>query len=98
MGWQAVVFGVLVMLNLGATRVVLHSGGFSLAQQRWQLALIWLLPLIGAAVCVQLAKTEAREAGLVLSQHDPHEYPGDGAYLDDGPSICSCGGAGEGGD
>lgn len=98
MGWQAVVLGVLVMHNLAATSVVLRSGGFFPAQRRWQLALIWLLPLIGAVVCVQLAKTDAREAGLVLSQHDPHEYPSDGAYLDDGPSICGCGGAGEGGD
>lgn len=79
MGWQAVVLGVLVMLNLAATRVVLRSGGFSPAHQRWLLALIWLVPLIGAVVCVQLAKTDAREAGLVLSQHDPHEYPSDGA-------------------
>ena len=42
MGWQAVVLGVLVMLNLAATRVVLRSGRFSPAQQRWQLALIWV--------------------------------------------------------
>ena len=98
MEWQAMVLGVLVMLNLAATRVVLRRGGFSPAQRRWQLALIWLVPLIGAAVCVQLAKTDAREAGLVLSQHDPHEYPSDGVYVEDGPSICGCSGGGEGGD
>lgn len=97
MGWQAVVLGVLVMLNLAATRVVLRSGGFSPAQQRWQLALIWLVPIIGAVVCVHLAKTDAREVGLVLSQHDPHD-PSDGAYVEGGPSICGCSGGGEGGD
>lgn len=86
------VLGILVMLNLAETRVVLRSAGFSPAQRRWQLALIWLLPLIGAVMCMQLAKTDARDAGWVLSQHDPNQYPHDGAYLEDGPSICGCGG------
>lgn len=98
MGWQAVVLGILVMLNLAATRVVLRSGGFSPSQRRWQLALIWLVPIIGAVVCVHLAKTDARDAGLVLSQHDPNQYPSDGAYVEDGPSICGCVGGGESSD
>lgn len=98
MGWQAAVLGILMMLNLAATWVVLRSSGFSAAQRRWQLALIWVLPLIGSVVCVQLARTYAREAGLVLSQHDPNRYPGDGAYSEDGPSICGCGSGGESGD
>lgn len=98
MGWQAVVLGILVMLNLAATRVVLGGGGFSPAQRCWQLALIWVLPLIGAVMCMQLAKTDVRDAGLVLSQHDPNQDSSDGAYVEDGPSICSCVGGGESGD
>ena len=41
----------------------------------------------GAVVCVHLAKTDAHEAGLMLSQHDPNQYPSDGAYLEDGPDL-----------
>lgn len=98
MGWQAAVLGILVMLNLTATWVVLHSGGFSAAQRRWQLALIWLLPLIGAVVCAQLARTDAREAGLLISQHDPDLYGTDVVFPDYVPSICGCSDGGDGGD
>jgi len=82
MGWLAVVLGVLVVINTLATVVVLRSGGLSTAQRLWELALVWLVPLIGAIVCMELARIYAREVGWENSKHDPDRYGGDGTWPD----------------
>ncbi|WP_347888607.1 hypothetical protein ABHF54_02500 [Nitrosomonas europaea] len=42
----------LVLLNVAATLVVLRSAVFSSSQRRLQIILVWLLPLLGAIICL----------------------------------------------
>lgn len=46
--------------NLIATVVVLRSGFYSPLQRRLQLALVWLIPVIGAACCISFASLHRR--------------------------------------
>lgn len=60
-----------------------------------QTIVIWLLPVVGAVLCIRMVQLDAREARPVLSAHDPD--PGTGVEAQ-GPSLCGCGGAGANGD
>lgn len=46
--------------NLTATVVVLRSDFYSPLQRRLQLALVWLIPVIGAACCASFASIHRR--------------------------------------
>lgn len=46
--------------NLFATVVVLRSDFYSPLQQRLQLALVWLIPVLGAACCASFASIHGR--------------------------------------
>lgn len=50
---------VLLAANLVATVVVLRSELYSGPQRALQLALVWLLPVLGAIVCVVFATTQS---------------------------------------
>ncbi len=46
--------------NLIATVVILRSDFYSPLQRRLQLALVWLIPVIGAACCMSFASLHKR--------------------------------------
>ena len=98
MDWQMVVIGSLVPLNLVASVAVI--GNLSLSgRQRWlQIVLVWLLPVFGAATFLLFASMQKRESRFDLSRHTPSHGFGDESSMAEGPSICGCSGAGEGGD
>ncbi len=96
MSWQAVILGLLVLLDLGATLAVLRNPALSSGQRAFQAVLVWLLPPIGAVVCLVFASMDAREEARSLSQHDPLLHPNDAGAPVDGPSLCGCAGDGGG--
>lgn len=95
MHWPTAVLVLLGLLNLVATAGVVGSPSYSAAQRMLQTIVIWLLPVVGAVLCIRMVQLDAREAPPVLSAHDPD--PGTGVEAQ-GPSLCGCGGAGASGD
>ena len=88
---------VVVLVNVAASVVVLRVSVFSPSQRLLQLALIWLLPIIGAVVCVAFASSQALGPASP-STIDPLYLPNDGG-APDGPGIgiCGCSGGDGGG-
>lgn len=79
MHWQ-IPLALLIALNLWATVVSLRSPLYERGQRIGQIALVWLLPLLGAAFVLLFA----------LSQHGAHQDTTDGALnawenIDAGP-------------
>lgn len=98
MDWQAVVIGLLVLLNLVASIAVACNQSLS-GRQRWlQIVLVWALPLLGAAVFLLTASMQRREVRMGLSRPAASHGFGDESSMVEAPSICGCSGAGEGGD
>jgi hypothetical protein len=84
---------VVVFANVLASAAVLRVPVFSPAQRLWQLALIWLVPLVGAVVCGVFAASQAHvpaSPGTI----DPLYLPSDGGGSDD-LSVGSSGCGGE---
>lgn len=83
---------VVVLINAVASLRVLRIPVFSRSQRVLQLALIWLVPIIGAGICIAFATSQAL-GPAAPSTHDPLYLPSDGGAPDD-PSlgICGCGG------
>ena len=48
----------LVLLNLYASFVVLRAASLSTTRKLLQLLVIWLLPFIGAILCISLLRTD----------------------------------------
>lgn len=95
MHWQTAVLVLLGLLNLVATARVVGSPSYSAAQRMLQTILIWLLPVVGAVVCIRMAQLDAGVTRPDLSAHAPD--PGTGVEAQ-GPSICGCSGTGASGD
>lgn len=69
--------GMLVLLLNGvASWRVLRSPLLSTAQTRLQLALVWLLPVLGAVLCLTFAASVAGEEARTRERDNP-EPPGD---------------------
>lgn len=98
MDWQTVVIGSLVLLNLVASIAVACNLSLSGGQRWLQVVLVWALPLFGAAVFLLIASIHRREARFDLSRPASSHGFGDESSMAEGPSICGCSGAGEGGD
>ena len=89
---------VAALINIAASVVVLRVSIFSSSQRLLQLAFIWLVPIVGAVVCVAFASSQVL-GPTSLRTMDPLYLPSDGGVAD-GPGIgtCGCGGADGGGD
>jgi hypothetical protein len=89
---------VAAFINVVASVVVLRVSVFSTSQRLLQLAFIWLVPVIGAVVCVEFASSQALGPASP-STIDPLYLPSDGG-APDGPGIglCGCSGSDGGGD
>ena len=86
---------VIAVINVFASAAVLRVAVFSPTQRVLQLALIWLVPMIGAVVCAAFASSQA--LGPTSRTIDPLYLPSDGGGPD-GPSMCGCSGGDAGGD
>lgn len=65
--------------NLIATVVVWRSDFYSPLQRRLQLALVWLIPVIGAACCISFASLHKRPIpgpGKKFPEPDSFNLPG----------------------
>jgi hypothetical protein len=89
---------VVVLVNAVASVKVLRVRVFSRSQHLLQLAIIWLVPIIGAVICIAFASSQAL-GPAAPSTHDPLYLPSDGV-APDGPGIgiCACSGGGGIGD
>jgi hypothetical protein len=87
---------VAALINIAASVVVLRVSAFSSSQRLLQLAFIWLVPIIGAAVCVAFASSQAFDKNSPRTM-DPLHLPSDGG-APDGIGICGCSGTDSGGD
>lgn len=89
----------IVVFNITATITVLRPGSLSRNQRIAQIMLVWLIPVIGAVICLAVTASQIREIPPTR-KHDPLHLPSDGG-APDGASIgiCGCGGdsSGDGG-
>ena len=90
---------VIVLINVAASIAVLRVSVFAPSQRLLQLALIWLVPVLGAIVCAAFASSQALGPASP-STIDPLYLPSDGGAPDGpGMGLCGCaGGDGGGGD
>ena len=64
---------MLVLFNVHASRIILRSKVNDASQKRRQLAFVWLLPLLGALVAVQVHKASRASGpggGLVGMEYE----------------------------
>ena len=74
---------VTVLLNFVATILVWRSGSYMKQQKRYQTLLVWLLPLIGALLCLIVMRETRRKATPATTANNPHESPpGVGSHAD----------------
>ena len=93
------VISAVILINVIMSIVVLRAASYSPKQRVLQLALIWVIPLVGAGICAAFAsfQTDGRQ---LASGEDPF-----GSGADYGDSVCGCtsgggtdgGGGGDGG-
>ncbi len=89
----------LLVLNTVASVRVLRNPAVSTTQHIFQLVLVWLLPVVGAVVCLVFLQAESPSSATSLNQDAFGGVdPGGGEWdIPPGGSICGCGGAGSGG-
>jgi len=93
--WPLVVLAI-ALANAAASWAVLRIPVFSATQRRLQLLLIWLVPILGAIICVVFARSQALGPASP-STFDPLYHPSDGGGPD-GPGLGICGCEGSAGD
>lgn len=71
----------LALLDLVASLLVLFNRSYTGRQRVLQLAIIWLLPLVGALICIGIAWSD-RASLTVRSTFDPLHKPTDGSTID----------------
>ena|SRR5688572_15457088 len=95
--WTVFGLTLLAALNLFASVAVFRAFSHS-STQRWvQVALVWLVPVVGSVLALAFLAAD-RPSRHVLSSRDPSLGPGDETNLADGPSVCGCSGSGGGDD
>ncbi len=100
MGLTLLLAGLVLLLNAFASVVVLRVPVFSPSQRLLQIALIWLVPIIGAVICATFAYSLGPASPGTM---DPLYLPSDGGGPEgSGAGIWGCSGsdagAGSGGD
>lgn len=71
----------LASLDLIASLLVLFNRSYTGKQRLLQLGIIWLLPLVGALICIGVAWSD-RASLAVRSTFDPLHKPSDGSIID----------------
>ena len=92
----------VVLFNLVASIAVLRTSAFSMPQRLLQLAVIWLLPVLGAVICGAFASSQGLGPASPSSV-DPLYLPADGGtpaggdigFCGDGGGFGDCGGGGD---
>jgi len=87
---------VVAIANTVASFSILRSDGLTARQRVIQLALVWLLPLVGAVICWAFASSQSSPSSA-SSSFVPLHFPSDGAGCDGhglGGSGSSDGGSG----
>ena len=89
---------VVLIINIVASARVLRVPDLSRSQRHFQLALIWIVPIIGSVVCLAFASSQTF-GPFSPSTHDPLYLPADGGGPEGpGIGICGCSGSDGGGD
>jgi uncharacterized membrane protein YgcG len=92
MGLTLLLVAVVILINAFASVVVLRVPVFSSSQRLLQLALIWLVPVIGAVICTVFAYSQAL-GPTSPGTMDPLYLPSDGGAPEgSGIGICGCSG------
>lgn len=60
-------FAILVWLNIASTYQLLHAPFFERRQKIWQFALIWLVPLIGASMVMEVIRGTRKHSTVAKS-------------------------------
>ena len=105
MKWLAFFFLLVVALNLIASFFIFRIKDQTGMQRLLQLALVWLLPIIGAVLCLAFATSllpaaargQATDAGMMVGDLPGHQIAG-GSDCGDAVSCDGGGGDSSGGD
>ena len=103
MGLTLLLLTVLFVVNAIASVVVIRLPLLSSSQRRLQLAFIWLVPLVGAVICVAVAHAHPNrraspstiDSVYLDSDLTAFDSPGTGSS-DSGASDAGSGGGGDG--
>jgi len=102
MVWPLIaVFFIWLGLNVLASFAVLRKTELPANKRSLQLVLVWLLPVIGAVVCLAFVLTDTRDSRPSLDKTAFVENADASGPDMVGPGICGCsdsGGGGDGGD
>ena len=101
MKWLALFALLVVLLNVIASIFVFRIDGQTGTQRLLQLAVVWLLPVIGAVLCLAFAtsslpaaaRSQATDAGMMVGDIPSHHAGGS----DCGDAVSCDGGGGDGG-
>ena len=92
-----VLVAVVALINVAASVAVLRASAFAPSERSLQLALIWLVPVLGAIICMAFASSQALGPASP-STLDPLYLPSDGGAPEgSGTGLCGCGGGDGGG-
>ena len=81
--FATIVIVVALLLNFVATILVWRSSSYTTQQKRIQTLLIWLLPFLGALLCLIVMRETRRRATAASKSNSPHESPpGVGSHYD----------------
>lgn len=95
MNWIVVLALAVLLMNLVTTIAVFRVQGISGSQRLLQLALVWLLPVIGAVVCFAFATTQANALAATSRSGSPAAADNGVVLADMGsPHMTECGDAG----
>lgn len=95
MNWTFAVFiAVLLVANTAASVIVIRNASLSVSQRMVQLALAWLIPIVGAVLCLAFRATADQE-GSLLDRQAFVDNAGVGAPLEPLPDASLWGGDGD---
>lgn len=103
MKWLAFFALLAIFLNLIASFLIFRIDGQTGTQRLLQLTVVWLLPVIGALLCLAFATSllpaaargQATDAGMMVGDIPGYQIAGGG---DCGDAVSCDGGGGDGGD
>lgn len=95
--WMVYGLALLAALNLFASVALLRAFSLSPGQRLLQVALVWLVPLVGSTLALAFLAADRPSRHVQSSRDDSHGL-GDETALVDSPGTCGCSGADGGGD
>ena len=85
----------VLALNLVTSVVILRSPAFTGAQRATQMLVAWLLPIVGAVVCLVFVTSQSRDDDAGIDRMAFVDGPCAVAGRPDGNGACGCGDGGE---